>query len=369
MADHLAEAMEYCPDLSRRTERLRRLYSRRGLDEVFAIMNIPRQALVRFAELHPAGPCGYPDPEERAQFWDSYWKESAGVFDDRVPAAPLSELDQGLYGGLVGGEVRFVSATEGGWISSMVPPLLSDWKELDSLRLDEHGLWAQRYRHILDVFVSASRGRFGISHFILIDSLNFVFELLGATRTYMSLDEEPERVHQAIDFAFDLNAWVQDRFFQSVPLVQGGTCSGMGSWVPGRVVTESMDPFHMTSAEYLAKWGIEPIERILSRYDGGLVHIHGNGRHLLETACRIRGLRGIYLGDDHGFPAAFDVLPELRRRAGDMPLIVSVPFPAFCEKLKTGGLVGGVLYTVTGVPDAGTANRTMEQVRKYVPAR
>ena len=34
----------------------------------------------------------------------------------------LSELDQGLYGGLLGGDVRFLAHPENGWISSMVPP-------------------------------------------------------------------------------------------------------------------------------------------------------------------------------------------------------------------------------------------------------
>jgi hypothetical protein len=119
----------------------------------------------------------------------------------------------------------------------------------------------------------------------------------------------------------------------------------------------------MTSVEYLLKWGVAPVERIFARYDGGVAHIHGNGRHLIEAACRIKGLRGIYLGDDLGFPPAFDVLPEIRRRAGEMPLIVNVLFPKFIEALRAHRLVGGVLYVVTGAPDRDSANKAMDEVR------
>ena len=41
------------------------------------------------------------------------------------------------------------------------------------------------------MFREASRGKFGISHFILIDGLNFVFELLGATQTYLEMVDSP----------------------------------------------------------------------------------------------------------------------------------------------------------------------------------
>ena len=51
----------------------------------------------------------------------------------------------------------------------------------------------------------AARGKFGISHLIVIDSFNFVYELVGATNTYLSMYETPERVREAIEFAYHLN--------------------------------------------------------------------------------------------------------------------------------------------------------------------
>ena len=116
-----------------------------------------------------------------------------------MPSAVLSEFDEGLYGGLLGGDVRFLAHHDSGWVSSMIPPVLRDWLEFDRLRFDKSNIWWQRYCRQLDVFVDCGRGKWGISHLIAINGLNLVFELVGATKTYLSLDECPEYVHRAID--------------------------------------------------------------------------------------------------------------------------------------------------------------------------
>ncbi|MCE5248669.1 hypothetical protein LLG96_00465 [bacterium] len=345
-------------------ERLCALYGRNARDRIFAGFEIQGKTLAEFRAAHSEGFCEYPDPRERIAFWDSLLHEHLTVDDDTVPSAYLSEFDQGLYGGLVGGDVQYM-CHDNGWISSMVPPLLRDWSEFDSLKLDHNHPWFQRYNHQMNVYIEGSRDKFGISHFILIDGLNFVFELLGATNAYMSLFENPGMVRRAIDFAFDLNVLVQRTFFDTVPSFRGGTFSNMVQWIPGRIVSESVDPFHMTSVEYFETWGRANIERMFSEFDGGTLHIHGNGRHLFEAVCTLPGLKAILLGDDTGYPLAFDVLPELRRRTGDMPLIVTVPFGAFMEGLENHRLSGGVFYQVTGAPDIDAANRCMDRVRAY----
>jgi hypothetical protein len=121
----------------------------------------------------------------------------------------------------------------------------------------------------------------------------------------------------------------------------------------------------MTSVDYFETWGRAPVERIFDQFDGGVLHLHGNGRHLLEAVCSLRGLKAIYLGDDKGFPTAFDILDALKTRAGDMPLIVQVDFKHFVEKLHQHKLSGGVFYRVEEAPEIDAANRCMEKVRAY----
>ncbi|MGE5603327.1 MAG: hypothetical protein ACM30E_09765 [Nitrososphaerales archaeon] len=360
--------LSYCPGGWAVLARLRALYVERRPDIVLASLSLsaPGLAFARFALEHPAGYCDYPDPQERiAHFWDPYLRERMAIRDDSVPSAYLTEMDQGLYGGLVGGDVRFLSDPDTGWISSMVPPLLQDWADFDRLAFSTDHPWWTRYLHQLDVFAAGSRGKFGISHFILIHGLNFVFELVGATRTYLSLIEEPERVRQAIDLSHEINLRVQETFFERVPLLEGGTCSNMVQWLPGRIISESVDPFHMTSVAYFERWGRPSLKRIFARFDGGVLHVHGNGRHLLEALADLPNLKAVYLGDDKGYAPAFEVLGDLKRRLGELPVVVRAPFEDFLKALYGRRLVGGVFYQVTDAPDVDTANRCMELVRGY----
>lgn len=347
--------------------RLRALYSREAADRVFALFDIPGPAIARFRAAHPEGFCSYPDPAERIAFWGELLQERSIIEDDSVPSAYLSEFDQGLYGSLIGGDVQFM-CHENGWISSMVAPILADWSEFDALQakgpVTVHP-WFERYLHQLDIFRAGAEGKFGISHFILIDGLNFVFELVGATKTYESLFDAPDMVRRAVGLGFEVNLMVQRTFFERTRRLRGGTFSNMVQWIPGTIVSESVDPFHMTSVDYFEVWGRENIERMFGSFDGGVLHLHGNGRHLLEAVCTIRGLKAIWMGDDRGFPLAFDILDDLRRRAGDTPLVVQTEYRAFADRLDSRALAGGVFYHVTGAPDIDTANRCMEKVRAY----
>ncbi len=361
----MTDTLAYKPNLAEVLPRLRALYDREATDRIFATMEVPSAALDDFGRRYGEAFCDYPDPAARIDFWDRLLRERIGVEDDSVPSVYLSEMDQGLYGGLLGGEVQFMAHPDTGWISSMVAPLLQDWSEFDRLHFDVDHPWHRRYVDQLRQFTEAAAGKFGVSHFILIDGLNFVFELVGATRTYLALDERPEWIGRAIDFAFELNTQIHETFFAMTPRLDGGTYSNMVGWVPGRIVSESVDPFHMTSVDYFEHWGREPVQRIFNHFDGGVLHLHGNGRHLLEAVCSVRGLGAIFLGDDHGFPPAFEVLAELRARAGDVPLVVSVDYADFVEKLDRHELAGGVLYRVAAVDDVETANACMAKVRSY----
>ena len=363
----MSPSLAYCPRAGEVLERLRRLYAQRCQDLILAAMQVPSRALAAFAATHPGGYCEYPDPQERARFWDAYLGERAEVEDDSIPSAYLSEMDQGLYGGLLGGEVRFLCDPQTGWISSMVPPILRDWTDFDKLAFRPDHPWFRRYLRQLDVFAQAAEGKFGISHFILISGLNFVFELVGATRTYFDLIDRPEAIGRAIQLGSEVNLVVQKAFFSRVPLLEGGTFSNMVQWVPGQVVSESVDPFHMTSVEYFERWGRQNLERIFACFDGGVLHLHANGRHLLGAVASVPGLRAVCLADDVGYQPAFQYLGQAKRIAGDLPLVVSVEYPQFSAALDEGRLAGGVFYRVHGVPDVSTANRCMDRVRAYRP--
>ncbi len=354
------------PDARDVLQRLRRLYEERAQDIILASFRVPSAVLAEYNRHQPEGFCEYPDPRERSQFWADYLCEGTAVRDDALPCAYMSEMDQGLYGALVGGTPRFLYNPENGWVSSMVAPVLKGWSEFDALSFDPNHPWFASYVRQLKTFVDTAGDRFGISHFILIDGLNFVFELFGATRTYEEIIDHPDRIAQAIEFAFQLNMFVQNTFFSLVPPVENGTCSNFAQWLPGRIVSESLDPFHMTSVKYLERWGRANVERVFAQFDGGILHLHANGRHLLDGVATIRGLKALFLGDDKGFQLAFDLLPDLKKRVGDLPLVLKVDFDRFREALVEHRLLGGVFYKVQGVPDVATANQLADWTRAYI---
>jgi hypothetical protein len=341
------------------------LYEQRPQDRIFAEMRVPNEALRQFAARHAPGYSPRPDPEERAALWEVLLAGRRKVNDDTIPVAYLSELDQGVYGAIVGGRIQYMVHPENGWISSMVAPILDGWHGFEDLRVDRAGDAYRYFLRLLACMRSRAQGKFGVSHFILIDGLNFLFELFGASRTYLEVADHPEKVREAIDFAYRLNVGVQSTFFDAIPLLEGGTCSNMAGWIPGRIVSESVDPFHMTSADYFERWGREPVERILRTFDGGVLHIHGNGRHLLPSVATVKGLKALSLLNDRGFPSAFSVLSEMKKCTGDLPLVVEAEFAEFSEALERRRLPGGVLYKVKSVPDCETASCWMEKVRAY----
>jgi hypothetical protein len=346
-------------------DRLSLLYDRQAGDRIFADFKIPTRTMEQFRAEHKEGYTSYPDPNKRARFWDSLLKEKIHCEDDHIPTAYMSEFDQGLYGALVDGEIQFLNDPGTGWISSMVKPMFDDLTQFDPLPFAESHPWFQKYLKQLEIFSSTSENRFGISHFILIDSLNFVFELVGATKSYLSLFEVPDTVREIIDFAFDLNVRVQETFFNNTPSFLGGTFSNMVQWVPGKVISESVDPFHMTSVEDYEQWGEENVQRMFDHFDGGVLHIHSNGRHLVNAVSRLRGLKAILMLDEKDNPPAFEILPELKRQAGDVPLVVSVDEDAFENHLNQHTLPGGVFYWVNSSKSVDQVNRIMERVRNY----
>jgi len=360
-----AAALEFKPTLPEVLARLRRWINRQAQGEIFAVFNIRTRALEAFTARYPPGYCPPPPLEDRLQFWETHLAERAALEDDSIPAAYLSEFDQGLYGALVGGVPQYMAHPENGWISSMVHPVLKDRSQLESLRFDRTGPVFKRYVEWLDTFAARAAGRFAISHFILINGMNFLFELVGATQSYLLLYEDPEWVRRAFNLAYEVNLAVQEAFFEHVPLLAGGTASNMVQWAPGRVISESVDPFHMTRREHFELWGRPVLERIFAHFDGAVLHLHGNGRHLLEAVADLPKLRAIFLGDDRGFPPAVDELPRLQKISGDLPLVVQVTWDRFQEKLFRRELPGGVLYHVTDCPGIGEANRLMEKVRAY----
>jgi len=95
------------------------------------------------------------------------------------PCAYLSEMDQGLYGGNLRRCIQYMAHPDNGWISSMVQPILDPLGRLNRHHHRPRMRGYRFYRRLMTTLLARAEGRFGISHFILIDGLNFLLSCLA----------------------------------------------------------------------------------------------------------------------------------------------------------------------------------------------
>jgi hypothetical protein len=359
------EKLEYKPNAEAIVQRLTELWSRKAQDRIFAHLRVRSPALEEFAATYTDGPCEYPEPEERIAFWDRCLEPERHVEDDWMPIAYLSEFDEGLCASLCGGTMEFLMHSDIGWISSMCKPCLDDLAKIDELKIDPEHPSIQRLDRQLKVFAEGARGKFGIAPYIVIDALNFVAEVRGMTQAFIDVLDSPEEVKRLMQFAYELNVFTQERTYSALDGFAGGSFVNMGSWAPGRPVLFSVDAYHMAKPDFFEEWGRPYIQPLLDHFDGGLLHLHSNGRHLLESVRTMPGLLCIYLLDEPWNPRAYDRLEEMKEKAGDVPVVVNCGWNEFCRDLDRRRLPGNVLYQVSDVPSAKEANRVMENVRAY----
>ena len=358
-------SMRYKKNYREVIARLRNFYSGGGRDRIYVKMDIPNPAIERMKSETADGPVPCPDLNARAEFWDEYLSAYADLEDDSIPCAYISEADQGLAGGMLGGEVRFLLDTGTGWVSSMVPPFAESARDIYNYKIDLDNKWYRYYNDELDIFRRKADGKFGVSHWCCLDGLHLLGEMRGFTEMYFAMMGEPETCRYIIDFASKLSFTLQNRFFEAVGLFEGGTCSNMAQWLPGRCISESVDMYHLARPELFEKWGRAHIQSMIDRFDGAVMHIHSNGHHLIEHIRSLSNLRCILLLDDVWAVPVYQEMERLDPLRGSVPYCITIPFEAFAEGLARRALHPNVLYTVSGVPDIKTANSFMKEVVTY----
>jgi hypothetical protein len=358
--------MRYKKNFREAVSRLIDLYSGKGRHRIFARMNIPNPYLDRYAKKNTDGPVTKPDFTERAIFWDQVLSVYTDLEDDSIPSCYLSELDQGLYAGLLGAEIHYIRHAASGWISSMVKPFIDNIHDAENLAFDPDNPVYRDYIRQMEIFKKQAQDKFGISHFICLDGVNFLYELRGATQSYYDLMDYPRKVKKILDFSIGLCISIQEDYFKTVGLYQGGTVSNVGQWIPGKIVSESVDAFHLTSPAVFEEWGRGVVQNLFDRFDGGIIHLHTNGHHLLPSLRSMRGLKSIVFLDEDFAEPCYKKIDELHAGCKTVPMVISIPFSEFILRLDDKSLPGNTLYDVTDVPGLKTANEVMKKVRNSV---
>jgi len=282
--------------------------------------------------------------------------------DDSFPYYYLNDFDEAIYAVLFG--ARSVFSDMGDRVSSISYPFILDYDEVKNFKLNENHLWIQRLKCRLEYCARHLKGIIGISDFINISGLNFAVAIRGATEAYMAVIEEPEKMKCVINFSVDLNIWLREIFYNIIGLQNGGSYI-FNQWFPGKIINESVDAYHMTSADTFDEYGKDSLEKIFTHFDGGVLHLHGNGRHLLKSVSALKGLKLLNLGDDEPFPRAHDVLDDLSEKRGKVPIHLSIPYDVFIKRFKANDLPGNILYSIYEIPDNIDKQTLIDEIRAY----
>ena len=310
-----------------------------------------------------------PSKEEIFERHDAAMRGRAEVEDDSLPVA-YGCLDWGESGfaAFLGARTHFYSRGEQGGTYAWAEPLIDDWAKLPTLRLSEDSPYYARFLDTLRYLVERADGLFGINAFLRIDALTHAMELRGATQALLDIYEHRRELEEFCAFSRDLNAEVLRQEYEIIPEFRGGRFTWIGGWLPHPApVPLSVDPYVYCGSQAYRDLGYEYQRQLVARFGAGFTHVHDYRLDLLAMICEMPGMvfaQGVESGGGLG-TSAFAHLGEIKRVAGDTPLLISCSYGQLLDGMRKHALPGGVLYSVSEVPGIYEANKAMEQVRSY----
>jgi len=278
---------------------------------------------------------------------------------------PTMNFGESIWSGLLGAPITFAGTRSHTWSYCAAPPL-EDFSRFPFAPLDPANYWYRKMLEVTGYYVKHLPSRCDISPFIFMDCLNLLVELRGATQAYLDLYENAEIIPQFLDWSVDVNCALYDA---QAELARDFTTRAFGGHPFHRysgacIPNLSIDAYGLCAAEIYRKWGLEQHRRVVNRYGGGRLHIHGNGRHLCELVAQNTRLTSCNMGDDVGYPPAWTIVRKLRDRMTPVPIEVNMPLDAFLQGLSQHTLPAGVYYH-TMTDSLADANRIMDQVFEY----
>jgi hypothetical protein len=293
--------------------------------------------------------------------------------DDGLPSAyPTAHFGESIFSAMLGGSIRFVGTSA--HTCSGAEPLLADWGDLPKLRYGSDMPWTRRYLKSLRAAADLDASEMFFWHFVTIDTLNLAVELRGSTEAYLDIVDSPVELAGLMRFGVDYARW----FYQLEREIIGphnlavarGHCYAREAPYIG-LPWSSVDAYLLCDSRVYREMGLSYHARFFESCGGGAMHTHGARLlELLPIIVEIPALTAVQVGrdlpDGRELPL-LDLLPELRRIAGDIPLIRCLLWQEEFERgLREHRLVGGSHYIVRcPALETDQISRWMEQVYTY----
>ena len=123
--------------------------------------------------------------------------------------------------------------------------------------------------------------------------------------------DEPEEVDKFLAFCADAAAWNIENQRPFVSNIEGGTISGMGTWMPGNAIGHlSEDASCLISPAMYRNLGLKHFKNLVERYDYAFLHVHSLGRACIPMFAAIDKIGTFQISGDPNQPDAIDVYKE-----------------------------------------------------------
>lgn len=326
----------------------------------------------------PVSGTAFPAKELVLKTWEIKLRVFKELQDDSLPVMTPTEFDEGLFGGIFGASTYFNYDPESGWLGSMANHFLENSPDTDKLEIKETGIWMKELKERFSWYSERAEGRFGLSPVVSIDALNFAVLARGATQAMLDTCDNRNKMKEMCEFALKLNIGIGRLQKTFIKPFNNGTFDGYpasGAWFPGDEINISIDAFGQCNRETYLDLGFKYNQKLIEAFGSAALHIHSNAEHLLPEAVKLKGLKCITLFDET--PRYFPRLKEIKKIAGDMPLITDCTLNEFLEQMEKGTLPGGVFYVIKGhaggrgslmspaVETVKEANELMNKIHAY----
>ena len=333
-------------------------------DQILVTIEVPQKDLIHPCHLVYEGT----DVDELVSLWEKSFETRSKIEDDYLPIAQ-ADFGTGVTGGFFGANVRFECPDHnyGTARSSWSDPTLTDYQDLEKLRLDKNNPWVQKVTTATRYLTEKGKDKFFTAIMETAGPLDFATALRGPN---VNLDFylHPKQLHQLLDFAVDFTIEFIEMQRKYVDSFENGVFEAWGFWMPGNSLFVGEHAFGLCRPEFYEEWGIPHTQRLINHFGGAWVQLHTYALHLVSGVARLKKVFALQITDDPNTGiGGFDVLNKIKEQTNGLPLLICCTKEELLTGIKHRSLPGGVWYYLwsNDVVSISEANEIMMKVKQY----
>jgi hypothetical protein len=247
--------------------------------------------------------------------------------------------------------------------TSWIHPVIHEWEDLYSLKLDQGNKWFRLLQQMTAYSVELCEGDYApatFTHFAPFDMAN----ALRGNQLFYDFYDHPEKVHELMNISADAIIWLEMELRKLVKSVLGGTVSG-SMWFPGEAPFMSEDATDLCSAQLFKEFGFPYTQKVIDALGGTYIHHHAKGMHVHGEIAKLKGLKTLEISWDPNCPRPIEHLPEIYEWNGDVPLqtrCTAADVYKYIDDIKRGRIV--LMLNVNSLEEAGEVVRFIRKHSK-----